>query len=172
MADANCDVAVTNSSSKCWADLLKMCHMLHNEAPQRALMISTVKTTSTILVFLFTVVFASAQRLAPTDNPLQNINVTVKNNRVVFATRADYDRALSETKPDVQKRVFDQLKSFKGFTSLAATPRTSERIAGGKPSPSALITEDNLRSILNPDLVIQIDISDGKAMTKEIPIGK
>src|SRR3954471_4193627 len=98
----------------------------------------------------------SAQRSMPIDNSLQKISVSVKNNRLVFATRADYERAVNESKPEVRERVFERLKVLNGFTSLAATPRAIAKIAAGKPNPSALITDDHFRSILNPDLVVQI----------------
>jgi hypothetical protein len=99
----------------------------------------------------------SAQRLVHADNAIQNINVTVNNNRLVFGTRDDYERAVGASKPELRKRVLDQLKTLKGFTSLAtAPPKATERIAGGKPAPSALIDDNDFRSILNPDLVVQI----------------
>ncbi|HJQ26434.1 MAG TPA: Ig domain-containing protein [Blastocatellia bacterium] len=90
------------------------------------------------------------------DDPLQKISVTVKNNRLNFTTRADYERAVNESNPDVRAQVFERLKTLKGFTSLAATTPTTERTAGGRANASALITDDHFRSILNPDLVVQI----------------
>src|SRR3954471_15222273 len=98
----------------------------------------------------------SAQRSMPIDNSLQKISVSVKNNRLVFATRADYERAVNESKPDVRGQVFERLKMLNGFTSLAATSGATERTAGGRPNPSALIADDGFRSLLNPDLVVQI----------------
>jgi hypothetical protein len=116
----------------------------------------TIASTLTILMFLCVAVLASAQRSMPVDNSLQKISVSVKNNRLVFTTRADYERAVNESKPEVRGRVFERLKTLNGFTSLAATSGATERTAGGRPNPSALITDDGFRSLLNPDLVVQI----------------
>src|SRR5258708_833644 len=133
--------------------------MLNNERRFSRLVMSirnTTAPTSNILMFLCMTVLASAQGSRLADDPLQKISVTVKNNRLVFTTRADYERAVNESKPDVRARVFERLKTLKGFTSLATTPSAAERLAGGPPRPSALITDDHFRSILNPDLVVQI----------------
>jgi hypothetical protein len=118
----------------------------------------TIAPTLTILMFSCMAVLASAQRSRPTpaDDPLQKISVSVKNNRLVFTTRGDYERAVNESKPDVRGRVFQRLKTLNGFTSLAATSGATARTAGGRPNPSALITDDGFRSLLNPDLVVQI----------------
>jgi hypothetical protein len=62
----------------------------------------TITLTWTILMFLSVTVLASAQRSTSVDDPLQKIGVTVKNNRLVFTTRADYERAINESKPDVR----------------------------------------------------------------------
>jgi len=115
----------------------------------------TIVQTS-ILMFFCVTVLASAQLSTPAADPMQKISVSVKNNRLVFTTRADYERAVNESQPDVRERVFERLKALNGFTSLAKTPHATVRIAGGRPNLSALISDDHLRSILNPDLVVQI----------------
>lgn len=115
-----------------------------------------IALTSTILMFLCMIVPASAQRSPLADDSLQKISVSVKNNRLVFTTRADYERLVNESKPDVRRRVFEGLKALDGFTSLAAAPLATERISAERPNRSALITDDQFRSILNPDLVVQI----------------
>lgn len=98
---------------------------------------------------------APTQRSTLADDPLRKISVSVKNNRLVFATRADYERAVNESSPDVSGSIFERLQGLAGFTSLAATANAMQRTAVGGPTPS-LITDAHLRAILNPDLVLQI----------------
>jgi hypothetical protein len=108
----------------------------------------TIALALSSIVILCSAVFA--------DDALQQIRVSVKNSRLAFATRADYDRTIGEVKPEARARAFARLKALSGFRSLAATPPAA-RLVAGKPDPAELIDDDDdLRAILNSDLAVQI----------------
>lgn len=107
-------------------------------------------------MFLCTGFTASAQRTPVVEEVVPQIGVSFRNNRLVFASRADYDRAIGESRPYVRVRIFQQLKALNRSTSTAAAPRAEARTAARQPDLAALIPDDDFRSILNPDLVVQI----------------
>jgi hypothetical protein len=152
-------LAGSNRLAKVRLSGLNLPHLKSQKRQSRSLVMSIRKTiapSSSILMLLCMAFLASAQQFTPADDPLQKVSVSVKNNRLVFATRADYERAVNESKPEVRGRVFERLKQLNGFTSLATTQRAAERSIARTPNASALITDEDFKSILNPDLVVQI----------------
>lgn len=84
------------------------------------------------------------------------INVSVKGNRLAFASIADYRRAVDEPSEKTKEQFARTVTALKGFTSFAQNQKllSAMRINRAKAAPS--IQDEYFASILNADLAVQI----------------
>jgi hypothetical protein len=84
----------------------------------------------------------------------QNIKVSVKGDRLAFASVADYKRAVDEPSDRTKAGFARTVAALKGFTSLAEKQKSASPRAAGP--DSAMIRDEYFAAILNADHVVQI----------------
>ncbi len=85
------------------------------------------------------------------EKPVSNeFHVTVKDNRLVFQSRADYELVVNNPKENVRTEFIETVKAFTSFTSYANST-TVRNI-----NTSELINDTYFSLLLNTDLAIQI----------------
>jgi len=93
---------------------------------------------------------------AMTQDPLSDaIEVSVKGDRLVFSSIADYKRTVDEPS-DETKEQFARTVAALGFTSFAQRQNPSLTLQTNSGELSSIVQDEYFASILNPDLVVQI----------------
>ena len=79
----------------------------------------------------------------------QQFRLTAVGDRLAFQSIADYRKVVDQPDADLKATFLKTAASLGGFCSLKASPSSTD-------GPAALIHDDYFKSILNPDLVVQI----------------
>ena len=83
-------------------------------------------------------------------------NVNFKNNRLVFATKADYENVVNDPAPEIKNRFIETISSFEGFISAKEHINVSSKTVIDPTALDTLISDDYFRAMLNSDLIVQI----------------
>lgn len=84
------------------------------------------------------------------------INVSVKGDRLAFASIADYERAVDQPSEQTKAQFVGMVAALKGFTSFAQKPNSSPTLKTSPDKVASLVRDEYFASILNSDLVVQI----------------
>src|SRR5205085_6465339 len=93
---------------------------------------------------------------APAAEASDAINVSVKGDRLVFASLADYKRAVDQPSEQTKAEFARTVGALKGFTSFAQKPNSSPALKIAPDKVASLVKDEYFASILNSDLVVQI----------------
>ena len=99
---------------------------------------------------------ASPLLAAEPSNP-GDVKISLASDRLAFASIADYRAVVDEPSDDTKKKVTLAIKSLGGFTSFLKKQHPSQALKTYDSSLSSLIADDYFASLLNSDLVIQVD---------------
>jgi hypothetical protein len=112
--------------------------------------------TPTIILAAALILLAYSPRPAIAQGqPSGVINVSLKGDRLAFASIADYKRAVDEPSEKTKKRFLGTVAALKGFTSFGQK-QDSLLARQTTPGNTLLIQDEYFAAILNTDLVVQI----------------
>ena len=113
---------------------------------KKTIITSIVLTSLSVGVLLFS---CKKQETIQPQNQLNGFNVSVKNDRLVFSTVADYQKAVDNPTAETRQNF------LKTVNQLSFTPLNKKAInATGE--LAALIHDEYFKTILNQDMVVQI----------------
>jgi hypothetical protein len=84
------------------------------------------------------------------------INVSVKGDRLAFASVADYKRAVDQPSERTKAQIAGIVAALKGFTSFAQKPNASSSLKISPDKIASLVKDEYFASLLNSDLIVQI----------------
>jgi hypothetical protein len=114
-------------------------------------------TIPTFILAVATLLFAYLPQIAAAQpSPNRAIKVSVKGDRLAFASIADYKRAVDQPSEATKKQFARTVAALKGFTSFAQKQNFSPALETSRDKVASLIRDEYFASILNADLVVQI----------------
>lgn len=92
---------------------------------------------------------------SPTISTTEEINVTSKNNLLIFASKADYQRAVDNPTEETKKKFLEKVNNLTSFVSINKLMQNNPRT--DSTDMTDILSDEYLSSILNEDLAVQID---------------
>lgn len=89
------------------------------------------------------------------DNSSGEINVTSKNNLLIFASKADYQKAVDNPTEETKKFFLEKVNNLTSFVSINKLMQNNPRT--DSTDMTDILSDEYLSSILNEDLAVQID---------------
>lgn len=115
-----------------------------------------MKALALILATVWVLPAWAPQAAAAQSGPEDVIQVSVKGDRLAFASIEDYRRAVDQPSEETRSQLARTIAALKGFTSFAQR-QSSATARQGYPGQVALLIQDEyFASILNSNLVVQI----------------
>jgi hypothetical protein len=115
------------------------------------------QTIPTSILAVATLLFAHPSQIVagrPSSN--DGIKVSMKGDRLAFASIADYKRTVDQPSEAIKKQFAQTVATLKGFTSFAQKQNFSPALKTSRGKVAPLIRDEYFASILNADLIVQI----------------
>lgn len=90
-----------------------------------------------------------------TVSATHEINVTAKNNLLIFKSKRDYEMAVNNPSEETKKKFLQKVNNLTSFVSINKLMQTNPRT--DSTDMTDILTDEYLSSILNEDLAVQID---------------
>lgn len=115
-----------------------------------------MKTPPTIILLAALMLLGCSLQAMAQGRPSSVINISVKGDRLAFASVADYKRAVDQPSKETKEQLARKIAALKGFTSFAQKQNSSTARQVDRESVKLLIEDEYFASILNANLVVQI----------------
>lgn len=115
-----------------------------------------MKTRALILATAWVLSVCTPQAAEAQSGPGDVIHVSVKGDRLAFASIEDYKRAVDQPTEETREQFSRSVAALKGFTSFAQKQSSAAARQAYSDKVALLIQDEYFASILNSNLVVQI----------------